>query len=86
MKLKQGFLTRTIGDTKISFAADDSTFGGMVRSNETAAFVVDRLRRETTPESIIADMYAEGDASIGVVSADVERILNFLRGIGALDE
>ena len=86
MKLKQGFLTRTIGDTKISVAADDSTFGGMVRSNETTAFVVDHLRRETTPESIIADLYAGGDASIGVVSADVEWTLNRLRGMDALDE
>ena len=86
MKLKQDFLTRTIGNTEIPVAADDSTFSGLVRSNETAAFIVDRLRRETTPESIIADMYAECDASIGVVAADVERILNFLRGIDALEE
>ena len=85
MKLKKEFVTRTVGGTQV-VAADVSAFGGMIRGDETAAFVVDRLRRETTPESIIADMYAEGDASIGVVSADVERILNFLRGIGALDE
>lgn len=86
VKLKQEFLTRTIGNTEIPVAADDSTLGGMVRRNETTAFVVDHLRRETTPESIIADLYAGGDASIGIVAADVEWTLNLLRGIGALDE
>lgn len=85
MKLKKEFVTRTVGGAQI-MTADGSAFGGMVRSNETAAFIVDRLRQETTPETIIAAMYAEYDAPIGVIAADVERTLDILRGIGALDE
>ena len=41
---------------------------------------------DETPETIIAAMYEEYDAPIGVIAADVERILNILRGIGALEE
>ena len=86
MKLKKEFVTRMAGNAQVMVATEGAAFRGMVRSNETAAFIVDRLRRQTTPEAIIADMYAEYDAPIGVIAADVERILGILREIGALDE
>ncbi len=82
MKLKREYVTRTAGDTQVISTA----FGGIVESNENAAFVADCLSRETTPESIVAALCAGNDEHIGVLAADVERILNQLRGIGALDE
>ena len=82
MKLKKEYVTRTAGDTQLISTA----FGGIVESNQHAAFVADCLSRETTPESIVAALCAGNDESIGVLAADVQRILNQLRGIGALDE
>ena len=86
MRLKREFVTQTIGDTQIMVATEGSAFSGIVRSNETAAFIVDRLKENTTKEAIVAAMYAEYNAPIGVITADVERILGILRGIGALEE
>ena len=86
MKLKKEFVTQTIGNKQIMVATEGAAFSGIVRSNETAAFIVDRLKRETTPVAIVADMCAEYDAPMSVIAADVERILGILRRIGALDE
>lgn len=86
MRLKKEFVTQTIGDKQIMVAVEGAAFSGIVRSNETAAFIVDCLKRDTTKEAIVSAMYAEYDAPIGVIAADVERILNILRRIGALEE
>lgn len=82
MKLKREYVTRTAGNTQVISTA----FNGILDSNRHAAFVADCLSRETTPESIVAGLCAGNDEHIGVLAADVERILNQLRGIGALDE
>ena len=86
MKLKKEFVTQTIGNKQIMVASEGAAFSGIVRSNESAAFIVDCLKRPTTQEAIVAAMLQEYDAPVGVIAADVERILNILRGIGALDE
>ena len=85
VKLKKEFVTRTVGGTQVA-AADVSAFGGMVRSDETAAFVAGCLERETTPEAVISALYAEGDAPIAVAAADVGRTLRVFRELGALEE
>ena len=82
MKLKKEYVTQSAGDTKMLSTA----FSGILESNKHAAFVADCLSRETTPERIVAGLCAGNDESIGVLAADVQRILNQLRGIGALDE
>ena len=47
MKLKKSFITHTTGNEQILVAADNS-FSGLVRSNQTAAFIVDCLKKETS--------------------------------------
>ena len=65
MKLKKGFYTQTIEDGQVLVPVDpqESNFRGIVRSNETAAFVVDCLKEETTRDELLQklkDTY-EGD-------------------------
>ena len=86
MKLRKGFVTKDMGGTQVMVAVGGSAFSGVVRSNKTAAFIVDQLKEETTREQIIAAMLAKYDASEEQISADVDSILEKLRGIGALDE
>ena len=62
------------------------SFNGIVRSNETAAFIVNCLKEETTPERIVDAMCKEYAAPRDVIAADVNRILETLRGIHALEE
>ncbi len=85
MKLKEGFLTRQTDGEQIMVAVG-GTFAGLVRSNKTAAFIVDRLKSDITKESIVSAMAEKYDASKDVIERDVEGILAKLRSIGAIDE
>ncbi len=85
MKLKNEFITHTSGDEQLMISAGGS-FNGMVRSNKTAAFIIDLLKEETTKEKIVAAMLERYDAEEQVISADVDKVIDALRSIGAIDE
>lgn len=86
MKLKEGFVTHEMGDEQIMVATGSINFAGMVRSNPTAAFIVECLKECTTRDEIISKMLDKYDVTREVVSADVDKILTKLRSINALDE
>ena len=67
-------------------AVGKSAFSGVVRSNKTAAFIIDQLKSNTTKEQILDAMLQKFDVESSVAEADIEKILNTLRSIGALDE
>ena len=85
MKLKKEFITHTSGDEQLMISAGGS-FNGMVRSNKTAAFIIDMLKEETTKRAIVDAMLERYDADEAVISADVDKVIDALRGIGAIDE
>ena len=86
MKLKDNFITQEIEDTQFLVAVGESKFNGIVRSNRTAAFIVNCLKEETTKERIVNAMCAQYDAPKERIEIDVEKILDKLRGIGAIEE
>jgi hypothetical protein len=86
MKLKEGFITHETDGEQIMVSAGEVNFAGLVRSNATAAFIVDCLKAATTKEEIVKKMKAKYDAPEKVITQDVESILEKLRSIGALDE
>ena len=87
MKLRQGFVTHMVQDTQMMVAAGKASkyFHGLVRSNETAAFIVDCLKADTTEGEIIEKLLAEYDASRDVIAKDVRAVLQKLAEIGALE-
>ena len=86
MKLKPDFITQNIDSTQFLVPIGAGSFQGIVRSNKTAAFIVDCLKEETTEEAIIEAMCKKYDAPRNVITSDVKQILNTLRRINALDE
>jgi hypothetical protein len=86
MKLNSGFVTHEMGDEQIMVATGGANFAGLVRSNPSAAFIVDCLKESVTREQIIEKMLEKYDVERDVVAADVDKILNKLRAINALDE
>lgn len=86
MKLKEGFVAQNIDDIQFLISVGAEAFQGVVRSNKTAAFIVDCLQKETTEEEIVDKMCAKYDAPRDTVAADVKEILDTLRKISALDE
>jgi hypothetical protein len=86
MKLKNDFITQTIDETQFLIPVGTESFNGIVRSNKTAAYIVDLLKEETTEEKIIDALCARYDASREVITTDVRKILDTLRSINALEE
>ena len=86
MKLKKDFATQVIDDTQFLVPLGGETFRGIVRSNKTAAFIVDCLKEETTEAAIVDKMCAKYDAPRETIAADVKQTLDTLRGINALEE
>ena len=86
MKLKTGFITHNVGKEQMMVAAGPAAkqFHGLVRSNETAAFIVNCLKKETTEEAIVDAMLEQYDAPRETVAQDVHRVVEQLRQIGAL--
>mgnify|MGYP002625176857 CR=1 FL=1 len=88
MKLKEGFITQDFRGQQLMVAAGPAAklFHGLVRSNETAAFIVDRLKTETTKAGIVRALLAEYEVDEQTAAADVAGIIERLRGIGAIEE
>lgn len=85
MKLKDGFITHETDGEHIMVSTGNVKFSGLVRSNRTAAFIVDCLKSETSEAEIIEKMAEKYDAPKEIITADVKKILDTLRRIGAID-
>lgn len=88
MKLHNGFITYSTGDEQIMVAAGSASevFRGMVRSNETAAYIIDCLKTEISFEALTDKLCSRYEAPREVISRDLVKVLDTLRKIGALDE
>ena len=86
MKLKSDFITQDIEDTQFLVPLGAESFQGIVRSNSTAAFIVNCLKEETTEEKIVDAMCAKYDADKKTIEADVKEILDILRSVNAVEE
>lgn len=87
MKLKPGFITHKVGKEQMMVAAGPAAkqFHGMVRSNETAAFIIDCLKKDTSEEAIVDAMAERYEAPRETISRDVHQVVEKLKEIGALE-
>ena len=86
MKLKSSFITHDIDGKQVMIDIDRNGFSGMVRSNSTAAYIVDQLKNETSRDEILDKMSERYEAPRDVMGRDLDDILAQLRKIGALEE
>ena len=85
MKLKDTYITHESDGEQILLDTS-SSFAGLIRSNKTAAFIVECLKEETTKEKIVEAMFEKYDAPKDVLAKDVSDVIEKLRKVGALDE
>ena len=78
MRLKDEFITYETDGEQIMVAAGTDSFSGLVRSNETAGFIVECLKKTVTEDDIVHAMTDAYDASEAVVRRDVRGILKKL--------
>ena len=88
MRLKDGFITHNSDGEQIMVAVGDEAhlFHGLVRSNRTAAFIIDCLKQEHTEEQIIDEVWRKYEAPRDIIERDVHKIIASLRQIGAINE
>lgn len=86
MKLNKAFITHDDGDQKLLVSTGASKFSGLVRSNETAGFIISCLEKDTTEAEIVAKMQKKYDGPKDAMERDVQKVIAQLRKIGAIDD
>ncbi len=86
MKLKDSFITQDVDDTQVMVSTDNKLFSGIVRSNKSAAFIVNCLKEDTTIDEIVAKLQEKYDGPEAVMRKDVEMVVHKLDSIGALEK
>lgn len=87
MQLSKDFITHEIDGDHIMISIDSDKFSGIVRSNATAATIIECLKEETSVEAV-ADRLAEEYEGVTreQATADVEKIVEQLKDIGAIED
>jgi L-ribulose-5-phosphate 3-epimerase UlaE len=86
MKLNNSFVTRQFRDTYVMTGTEEVAFKGVVNGNGTTAFVIECLKNEITRDAIIEKMAEKYDAPREIITEDVDKVLDALRSIGAIEE
>lgn len=85
MRLKSTYITHESGREQL-LVDSVGAFSGLIRSNKTAAFIVDCLKEDTTEEKIIEAILEKYDVQREVVQEDVAMIIEKLESIGAIEK
>lgn len=86
MRLRDGFITHASNGEHITVTAGNTAFNGMIRSNQTAGFIMECLKNDVTKEDIVEKMLEKYDAARERIVSDVDKVLEQLRSIGAIDD
>ena len=85
MKLKGTFARETFGNETVMVSMDNPSFNGMLRANETAAFILQCLSVETTEDVIVNKVISHYSIDGDRARASVCRIICKLRDNGLLE-
>lgn len=77
MRLKYTFETMVLDDRTIAVPVglDANEFQGVVKLNETAAFILELLKNDTTEEAIVRALAEEYDAPEELLISDVHNYI-----------
>ncbi len=87
MKLKDGFITYNTGEENLLVATGEAgkSFNGIVRNNETAAFIAELLKNEITEDEIVNKILETYEVDEKTARNDVNKLLNIFRKEGFLE-
>ena len=88
MKIKKGFILRKMGDQHLVVAVGEAAkkFKGMMRLNETSAFLWEQLSDHTTIDALVEKLLSEYDTDPDTARADVTAFVAKLKSSNLLDE
>lgn len=87
MKIKDGFILRKVANTYIAVAIGEESvnFNAMVTTNETGAFLWEKLKTETTEAELVKALTAEYEVDEETAKADISEFLGKLKDGKLLD-
>jgi hypothetical protein len=86
MKLNPKFLTHETKGEHITVSTTGTQFNGLIRSNPTAAFIIETLKTDTTESELVDKLLAKYDVDRPTAEKDIADIISKLRSIGAVIE
>ena len=87
MKLNTDFLTHITKGEHYMISTAKAKFCGIVKSNDTAAYIIECLKTDTTEEEIVNKLLEDYQvSSIDIVRHDVANTIDKLRSLGAIVE
>ena len=84
MKLDPKFIVHASQGEHITVSTTGTKFNGLIRSNPTAAFIIDCLKTDSTESQIVDKVAARYDAPRPVIEKDVAELIAKLRKIEAV--
>ena len=87
MKIKEGFVIREIAGECIVIALGSASriFNGMIKLNDTGKIIWEKLSEGCEREDLILAIQAEYEVDRATVEADVDRMLDVLKGANILE-
>ncbi len=86
MRLNPSFLTHESKGEHITVSTAGTAFNGLIRSNPTAAFIIELLKHGTTEHEITERILEKYEVDRLTAEKDVAGIIGRLRSIGAIDD
>ena len=88
MKIKEGFVTRKIGDKILAVAVGERSkqFNGMITLNETAQYIWKCLEKETTSQKVVEKVMKQYSIDEQTAVTAVEGFISELKQNELLDE
>lgn len=86
MKIKDGFILRTVADTNIVVAVgkESESFGKMIKLNDSAAFLWRCLSTDKTIDDLAEELIKEYDISPELAKKDVESFVSTMKAAGLI--
>ena len=87
MKLKSDFISQAVSDSHIlvPIGKASQTFHGIVKANDTAGFIIECLKQDTTEHEIVEKMLMKYDVDSERATEGVRKVIAQLTEIGALE-
>lgn len=87
MKVKNGFVAKEIAGQSVVIALGQASqiFNGIIKLNDSAKFIWEKLTVGAEKEEIVDAMLKEYDVDRETAERDVEKFLGELEGVGILE-
>lgn len=86
MKIKSCFSTQQIGDQVFLICTDSSILQGMIKLNTTGAYIVSLLANDISKEDILAELKKKYSGNEEYMKEDIDKIINTLDKLKALEK